>query len=297
MTDRFFKRLPLRVVRISLIALLSWSASAREEPAVSELPSSARQADYLLLGEIHDNPAGHALRLAWLRAQLMSRPSALAMEQFDVENQKPLEAALDQVRNSGRPDDPDAARRIAEAGKFNFKGWRWPLYEPVLTLALAQGVPLYPANLSRKSLGEIMSGQQPPPPEPARWSDAQRAALLHEVKEGHCNLMPESQLPLLAGAQRARDLTMAQALVALHRKTGKPVILLAGNGHLRNDLAVPVWLHQLDPGAKVASVAVLERDASPEDSPPEKAFDAVYWVARTPRPDPCEALRKRFGKP
>jgi uncharacterized iron-regulated protein len=297
MNDTLFRRLPLRIASAGLIALLTWSLAARADTAVPELPSSVRQADYLLLGEVHDNPAGHALRRAWLRALFMSRPSALAMEQFDVENQSSLEAALDHARNSGRPADPDEARRVAEAGKFNFRGWRWPLYEPVLALALAQGVPLYPANLSRKSLGEIMGGQQPLPPEPDRWSEAQRAALLHEVKEGHCNLMPESQLPLLAGAQRARDLTMAQALVALHRKTGRPVILLAGNGHLRNDLAVPVWLHQLDPEAKVASVAVLERDASPEDSPPEKAFDAVYWVARTPRPDPCDALRKRFGKP
>ncbi|MDE1990008.1 MAG: ChaN family lipoprotein [Betaproteobacteria bacterium] len=279
-----------------LVSLLSWGALASPGKAAPELPPEALGADYLLLGEVHDNADGHALRLQWLKELLTQRPMALAMEQFDLDHQKVLEAALTQASQPEKKTDPAAVHAVAEAGGFNFKGWRWALYEPVVALAIAQNVPLYPANLSRKNLGEIVSGQRPPAPEPLRWSPEQRSALLQEVREGHCNLMPEKELPLLAGAQRARDKGMAEALIRLHRESGRPVILLAGNGHLRKDLAVPVWLHQLDPGAKIVSVAVLEQGGVSGDSPPETAFDAVYRVAPEDRPDPCEALRQRFKK-
>lgn len=276
--------------------LLLGAAEIAAHP-VAELSPAVQGADYLLLGEVHDNAAGHALRLSWLDQLQARQPWALAMEQFDIENRNSLEKALQEIRGSGKVVDVAAgARAVAENGGFNFKGWRWSLYEPVLVRVLQQGIPLYPANLSRKSLGAIIRGQQAPPPEPSQWSVAQRAALLKEVQEGHCNLMPESELPLLAAAQRARDLTMAEAMVRARRDTGRPVILLAGNGHVRKDLAVPVWLHQLDPGAKIVSVAVLERGGKPEDRPTTEGFDAVYWVAREERPDPCEALRKRLGK-
>ncbi|MDE1942140.1 MAG: ChaN family lipoprotein [Betaproteobacteria bacterium] len=281
---------------ILLLCFVTWNAFADAVEGVPALPPPAQDADYLLLGEVHDNPAGHALRLQWLKALLMQRPRALAMEQFDLDNQNGLEAALAQAEKSGMKADPAALHAVAEAGGFNFKGWRWPLYEPVLALAVEQGIPLYPANLSRKNLGEILGGQHPVPPEPRQWSKEQRDALLHEVRVGHCNLMPEDELPLLAGAQRARDKAMAEALIRLHQKSGRPVILLAGNGHMRKDLAVPVWLHQLDPQAKTVSVAVLERGGSAEDHPPQAAFDAVYWVERENRPDPCEALRQRLKK-
>lgn len=284
----------MRVRFFVLMCLVSWGALAGVGTPAPELSPEALGADYLLLGEVHDNQAGHALRLHWLKELLAQKPRALAMEQFDLDNRRTLETALAQARKATKDGDPAAARAVAEAGGFNFRGWRWPLYEPVVALAMAQDTPLYPANLSRKNLGEILSGQRPPPPEPAQWSPEQRSALLQEVREGHCNLMPETELPLLAGAQRARDKGMAEALVSLHRESGRPVILLAGNGHLRKDLAVPVWLHQLDPKAKIVSVAVLERGGVSGDNPPETSFDAVYWVAPEGRPDPCEALRKRF---
>ncbi|MDE2343759.1 MAG: ChaN family lipoprotein [Betaproteobacteria bacterium] len=285
----------MRARFVLLMCLATWNALAGTADNPINLPPEAQHADYLLLGEVHDNHAGHALRLQWLKELLATRPMALAMEQFDLDNQKALEEALGKAGKSQQKSAPAAElKAVAEAGGFNFRGWHWPFYEPVLALAVEQGVPLYPANLSRKNLGEILSGKQPVPSEPREWSREQRAALLQEVREGHCNLMPEDELPLLAGAQRARDKAMAEALIRLHRETGKPVILLAGNGHLRKDLAVPVWLRQLDPQAKTVSVAVMERGGSAQDHPPQTAFDAVYWVERENRPDPCEALRKRL---
>ena len=146
-----------------LMCLFSWSAVAGTGMYSAELPPAALGADYLLLGEVHDNPDGHALRLQWLKELLVKRPMALAMEQFDLDHEKALETALTQASPSEKKTDAAPVRAVAEAGGFNFKGWRWPLYEPVVALAIELNTPLYPANLSRKKLGEIMMGQRPPP--------------------------------------------------------------------------------------------------------------------------------------
>ena len=257
-------------------------------PAGKDLPPEVQTSDYVLLGEVHDNREGHALRLEWLRELAGKKRWALALEQLDREHQD----ALDQAINQG-PRSPDSAHAVALAGGFNFKGWKWPLYEPVLTLALEQHWHLVATNLSRAQLAEVIRGTRSPSAPPAEWSALQQEALLQEVKEGHCNLLPESQLPQFVAAQQTRDHAMAEAMVAAHHATGLPVILLAGNGHLRKDLAVPVWLHALDPGSKVTTVAVLERNA--EGSPDQKNhFDQVIWVNPEERPDPCVQLRKQM---
>ncbi len=271
------------------------------------LPKQTLTADYILLGEVHDNAAGHALRFSWLQQLTTQRKVSIAMEQLDVFNQAALDSAITSWKSAHQQPDANQARSIAEEAKFDFKGWKWPLYEPVFTWALAQSIPLAAANLSRSELGQIMSGERSAPHEPSAWSNEQREALLNEVRVGHCNLMPEHLLPSMVNAQRARDYEMAQTLVALHQRTHGPVVLLAGNGHLRNDLAVPVWIHQMDPHAAVVSVAVLESEsqssnqtsptvAQNHDAEPQNAFDVVAYVPEEPRPDPCEALRQRLHK-
>jgi uncharacterized iron-regulated protein len=234
--------------------------------------------------------------------------TAIAHWKDGLKNVKPVQEGVPTVKNEALL-MPNAAQihSIAEAAQFDFKGWKWPLYEPVFTWVLAQNIPLAAANLPRSELSQIMSGERSAPDEPIAWSDEQREAMLNEVRVGHCNLMPEHMLSSMVNAQRARDYEMAKTLVALHQRTHGPVVLLAGNGHLRNDLAVPVWLHQMDPNAVVVSVAVLESEpqsseqtspivAQNHDAEPANAFDVVAYVTEEPRPDPCEALRKRLNK-
>ncbi len=273
-----------------------WSASP-EEGLHEVIPTAGLEADFLLLGEVHDNSSGQALRLHWLQQLVQHRKIALVFEQFDLESQTALDQAILQWQSSQAPADDVASKKIAEAAAFNFKGWKWNLYAPVLTLALKHGLPVGAANLSRAKMGAVMGGSRPAPPEPELWGAKERTALLQEVREGHCNLMPEDQLPAMAAAQRARDDAMAQAMMAMHQRTGLPVVLLAGNGHLRRDLAVPVWLHQWAPQAKIFSVAILEQGTS-QSFDPAAVYDAFAWVAPEARTDPCIALRKRLsGQP
>ncbi|NDU85911.1 MAG: hypothetical protein G3H99_04780 [Ferrovum sp.] len=268
---------------------------AEEAPATNRsLPEAALHADYLLLGEVHDNAAGHALRQQWLESLAGAGRRVLALEQFDRDHQDSLNQAVSDIEKdlpvSG---DSLALKAVAQAGAFNFKGWNWNFYSGDLAWALNQHWPVAATNLSRHFLGGIMKGQEAPPPEPLHWNEQQRATLNTEVREGHCNLLPESQLPLMVAAQRARDRSMAESLVEWHKKTGLPVVLLAGNGHGRKDTAVPVWLHQLDPEARIVSVAVLEPEQI-QDNTLKEAYDAVYPVPLQARADPCDILRKRL---
>ena len=291
---KYIFRILCLLTMLGAVPATLWSASADEgEPPA--LPAAWLNADYLLLGEVHDNAAGHAQRLRWLQQLVLQRKVAVVFEQFDRESQAALDQAVLQWQSSRTPADEAASRTIAEAAAFNFKGWKWPLYAPVVTLALQQGLPMGAANLSRAQMVALMGGGRPAPPEPESWGEKERAALLQEVREGHCNLMPEAQLPVMAAAQRARDDEMARAMIAMHQRSGLPVVLLAGNGHLRRDLAVPAWLRQHAPQARVVSVAVLEQ-GTPQSFDPAAVYDAFTWVPPEDRPDPCIALRQRLGK-
>jgi uncharacterized iron-regulated protein len=66
-------------------------------------------------------------------------------------------------------------------------------------------------------------------------------------------------------------------------------VLIAGNGHVRRDHGVPLWLARQQPAARVVSVGFLEVDAEGRaPSAAERALYDVVWVtARQPRPDPC----------
>lgn len=240
----------------------------------------------VLLGEVHDNPAGHARRLQHLQAALDAGwQPAVAMEQFDRERQ----ADIDRARQE-RPGDAD--HLITQAGG---KGWEWAHYRPVVALALSRGLPLLAANLSTADARQIVRGGHAAVfdeagrvelgldrPVPADWQAAQE----REIDIGHCGALPATRWPAMARAQFARDAVMARLLV---RQTGRGVVLLAGNGHVRRDLGVPRWL---EPAAaeRCWVVGYLEAPVAPAEA---ARYDAVVPVPPASRPDPCEAFRQR----
>jgi uncharacterized iron-regulated protein len=264
-----------------------------------EVVDSLACARFGLLGELHDNPALHRLRLGWLQCLSAHRRFAIAMEQFDVAMEPQLAAARTAIRTR-RARDPELAlstlaRELAEAGGFSFSGWEWPLYEPVLELALRRDLPLVAANLSAGEAAAIArAGQGPAESDyrPSGWTVLDQATMAAAIREGHCGLLPESALPAMVRAQLARDRTMAIAMCKAARDTGLPVVLLAGNGHVRADIGVPRHLRDLEPDARIVAIAIGEQGARPGGS-----FDRIVaTVEPVVREDPCESLRQRFSK-
>ena len=277
-----------------VVLLTAFTAATAAPIEIDPNPTALMQAmqgrRVVLLGEVHDNAAQHALRVAALRQLFVNgaRP-AIAFEQFDREHQADLERARRE-----RPRDVDYLIAQAEGNP----GWDWEYYRPFIALAFEYDVPIIAANLSTgMALRVAMDGWQ------VLFDAKMRNQLKldglpadfrrkHEeaVASGHCNLLPVEGLPGRARAQMARDIVLAQAI---RPYVDGGVVLLAGNGHVRRDIGVPFWL-DADAAREALSIGMLERDGDGLASEPPGEFDAYVITRRAVRTDPCKDLEKQL---
>jgi uncharacterized iron-regulated protein len=248
------------------------------------------RADIVLLGELHDNVMQHRLRLQWLRALSERTQVTIVLEHLDADAQPRLDHA--RLTQDARLPVSARARQLAEAAGFRFDGWDWALIGPVVELALERDLPIRAANLSSREAFSIARGQPHPlgSAVPSGWTPEVEERMAHAIRDGHCGLLPEAMIPAMVRAQRARDARLAEVVLQA-RVAGRQPVLLAGNGHVRTDLGVPLHLRDIAGSAKIFAVGLLEAPASPDDG----RFDAVRITEAQERPDPCESLRKRFG--
>ncbi|MFK0313862.1 ChaN family lipoprotein [Pseudomonas sp. NPDC090233] len=228
----------------------------------------------VLVGEKHDNPDHHALQLWLMRALQAERPQgSLLLEMLQPEQQPQVDALQAQAQ---LPEDLPKALAWQE-------GWDWQLYGPIVREALATHIPLLAANLS---LSEMRQAYRQPTPLSGAQSNAPavKAALLEHVRAGHCNLLPESQLPAMLAVQQQRDRRIAERLLA----APQPALLLTGAYHARKDLGVP--LHLADLGAKGQSKVLLLAEVGEQVE--AGMADYVWYTAATPEQDYCAQLRK-----
>jgi uncharacterized iron-regulated protein len=282
---------------------LIWDVQAKRFVTEPELVAALAQVRYRLLGEIHDNPAHHAIRARLIAALAASgtRP-AVVLEQFDLDHDRALVDA--QTRGSD-------AEALADAGGLDRKGWLGPMHKPIIEAALAARLPVRAGNLSRAALrGDVESTAESERSaswysrfHAARWTDAQQAELRAEIAESHCGKVPDSIVPRIAIAQRLRDAAMAQALIDAASPSG--AILIAGDGHVRADLGVPVYLHapgMPDADARSLSIGFVEAKAEDERAgdfprrllPDHPGFDYVWFTPPARREDPCAAMAPKI---
>jgi uncharacterized iron-regulated protein len=271
----------------------TWDIRTQAWISAIDLNRDLTRARFALLGEVHDNPELHRLRQALLAALIRDgRRPAIAMEQFDREDQ----AALERAQNAPAP----TPELLKTAGRVDGKGWNWSYYEPIVRLALDNRLPILAANLSRADAFRLSKEgaaavlgatavrslhlDQPLP-------DTARRKLEQVIDDGHCGQAPRGILPGMVAAQRARDAIMAQVLQA-----HAPAVLIAGNGHVRRDFGVPLYLAQYPEGADVRVVGFIETDNAkrePTDyvtvGSPE--YDYIVFAAPAARPDPCKTLQ------
>lgn len=251
--------------------------------AASAALAILREADHVLLGEIHDNDTHHRERAALLNALSDRRPTVV-FEQLT----RSADAALAQTPSGDLEAWIDRAR-------FDRKGWTWPTHRPLFEAALAAHLRIRGGNLERDEARQIarQGASAAPADVAAMLADplpAQAAAALdRDLLEGHCGQLPASALPRMRDAQAARDIAMALALLKAAADDGKPTVLIAGNGHVRRDHGVPLWLARRQPAARVVSVGFLEVDASGRRPPAEELgrYDLVWVTPRHERADPC----------
>ncbi|MEP6876332.1 MAG: ChaN family lipoprotein [Burkholderiales bacterium] len=269
----------LLITALTGCLLLSACAQLPEQRAdLQRLSAALRSRPIVLLGEVHDNVAQHALRAQALRALLDSgaRP-ALLMEQFDRERQADIDRAL--ARPGVGPDDVIAA---AAPDNAPMQGWSWPLYRPYLVLAIEYRLPVVAANVSRADTRRVLANGLPALGFDAAVPPDIAAAQAQAIADGHCGMLDDAQAGKMTGAQVARDQFMARAIEA---NAARGVVLLAGNGHVRRDVGVPRWLNG-ETRKRSVSIGLLE-----PDDPNAAAFDIALTTPVQVRADPCAGMR------
>jgi len=283
-----------------------WDVHGARFVTEAQLVSALANVRYRLLGELHDNPEHHTIR-ARLITGIAARGAhpAVVMEQFDLDHDEALRAAQASVVD---------AEKLADAGQLDRKGWAWPLHKPILDAAVAAHLPVRAANLPRKffrtdvqSLVDKETGAAwYARLHAAKWTDEQAGAMHDDIAVSHCGKVPESVIPKIVLAQRVRDAAMAQALVDAanaipERGSSGGAILIAGDGHVRDDLGVPIYLHapgtrDADTGSlSVGLVEVNDEEERAGDFPysivaDHPGFDYIWFTRPASREDPCAGM-------
>jgi uncharacterized iron-regulated protein len=253
-----------------------------------------------VLGETHDNPDHHALQ-AWVVRELAAagRRPLVALEMVDTDHQAVIDSNIDQPAKLGAALD------------WEKRGWPdWGLYRPIIEAALAAKGEIKAANLPQDLTRRIAKGDQgvevdgrfgldiPLPP-------AEEKALSTDIREGHCNLLPEKSVAPMVRVQRARDAAMAEVMAEqASRPEAGPAVLIAGAVHARTDRGVPARLHAMVPGISMVTIGFIEvetgktkpaayGEAFGTRSPP---FDLIWFTGRAPRDDQCALMEKHMKK-
>ena len=269
-----------------------WDVAHSRMIAKDALLRELASAPFVLLGEVHDNPVHHQLQADVLQAVIAAglRP-ALAMEQLDREHQSAVDAA---AAAAGATADS-----VADAGVVDRKGWAWNFYAPLMKLALDARLPVVAMNLSRDGARNVarqgftsLGASAPADLALDRtWNPVRQKVMEREIDDGHCGQLPPSALPRMIDMQRARDATMADALVT---RAPQGAVVIAGAGHVRTDIGIPVYLAARMPGKRVIAIGFVEIDAerrnvgdyapTPTAPPP---YDYAWFTPAAEREDPC----------
>ena len=281
-----------------------WNVAEARFADKAELIAALVSADFILLGETHDNPDHHLLQAEIVSAVAgAGRRPMIAFEMFDMTQQQAL---AEHLKTS-----PEDSAGIAEAVGWRKSGWPdWQLYRPIAAAALHAGLEIRPANMSRaQARGLAQHGLEGAEPDfiaglglDVALPAEQQENVRQEIDDAHCGYAPAEMIDAMAFAQFARDAHMARTLNSGAKEDG--AILIAGAGHTRNDRAVPFHLRRMAPGRSILSLAFLEvSEGAP--SPPAYAapfnsqslpFDYVWFTPRVDIRDACKRFEEQLKK-
>lgn len=278
--------LPAAALSLALLGAAGCATPAPLGAAAQARLATLLPADALLLGEQHDAPAHQQLQrqaVQWLAAR--GELAALA-----------LEMAEQGRSTAGLPRDASEAD-VQHALAWRDAGWPWQTYRPVVMAAVRAGVPVLGANLPAARQREAMRDAALD----ARLPPAALAEQQQRMRDGHCGLLPESQIGPMTRVQIARDIAMADTVRAA-RQPGRTVLLVAGNGHVHRALGVPLHLPP-DLTTKVLSAqsgqAQAAIDSEVTDTLPAhtSGADLLWPTPPVPPRDYCAELRRATRQP
>lgn len=281
-----------------------WGVAAARFIGRETLIQRLANADFVLLGERHDNPDHHLLQAGVVGSLITAgRRPAVAFEMLGRDDAGAVAGHL-----AAAPND---AAGLGGAVDWNKRGWPdWAMYQPIAEAALRAKLRVVATNLplatARKMTRDGLAALEPevvrelgldrPQPEPVF------TRMAADIREAHCGHVSEKSMKPMVDVQRARDAQMAESLIAAAGSDG--AILIAGAGHVRKDYGIPVYLKTKAPGKSVVSIAFVEVDRQ-EIDPRSYAlrypdgrlpFDYVWFTPRIDDEDPCEKFKSQHER-
>lgn len=260
---------------------------------------------FVLLGEQHDNPYHHLLQARVVQLLLASgvRPT-VAFEMLASDRAGTIKDCLAPPICS--------VEEFRYAVEWDSSGWPpWELYQPVFKTIIGARLPIVAADIPASAMQLMVSSGTERAAERAQWigwlgleramDPKERQELTEEIRESHCNLLPEDVIPGMVRGQRARDSHLAKMLEQAASSGENAVVLIAGFGHTRTDRGVPTYF--VDPTAKestlsIAFVEAKDKYPSPRDYARrfdgDLPFDILWFTEKIERDDPCETHRERL---
>jgi uncharacterized iron-regulated protein len=279
-----------------------WDVSAASFIDRQTFVSRLARADFVLLGERHDNPDHHRLQAEVLRNLIAAgRRPAVGFEMLGIDDDTAIANYLAVA--------PNDAAGLGRAVNWNQRGWPdWEMYQPIAESAVKANLPIVGTNLplavARKMRSDGLATLEPPVRRELgldrSLSESTFDSMAADIRNSHCGHGSEESVKAMVGVQRARDAQMAQSLIAASEPGG--AVLVAGTGHVRNDYGIPVYLIAKAGDKGVVSIAFLEVDKQ-KTNPPDYAlpyrngrlpFDYVWFTPRVDDEDPCEKFKSQF---
>ena len=262
------------------LSLLTLAFTGCAAPAPLDVAARLAQllpTDAILLGEQHDAP----------EHQQIERDVVAALALRGALSAVVIEMAPRGGSTAGLPVDATEAA-VQKALHWDEGAWTWLPYAPPIMAAVHAGVLVAGGNLPRSSVRAAMADAQLDATLPPAALEAQQEA----VREGHCGLLPESQIAPMARVQIARDESLAQTVAGLV-VPGRTVLLLAGARHVERGAGVPLHL----PAALRTKVVALRADAGDLVEEEPLQVDSAWHTPKAPPKDYCGELQHNPALP
>lgn len=278
-----------------------WDSNKQVWLSGERLALELQQYDYVLLGENHDNPDHHLLQAKLISdLAIAGKKPTVVMEMLAVNSWQ------------GQPKNWTKVQSLQQIASQQNLGWSWEIYTPILEVIVQHNLNLIAGNIESKELHAKLMVKINEADEIStqeliteyRITPNAMKALEHSIVESHCGHANADMIQFMTQAQLRRDHVITTALLEQNKPEDKPVVLIAGAGHVRNDYAISAQLlnrHRILSFISIAFIEVQSDLKSPQEYLPKddagnlnKVFDILYFTARNTKDDPCVKFRKQL---
>ncbi|WP_025899141.1 ChaN family lipoprotein [Sneathiella glossodoripedis] len=258
------------------------TASISDVAANTNINSRIQEADYVLLGEKHDHPLHHEIQAKLLKHHLKSGDLVV----FEMLN-RDQQSVIDQYLSDQIPFE-----ELPQKLRWELSGWPdWSYYAPLFEAAKSSSAKILYGSYPKAELMQV-SKQSAPHENPL--SDMQMEDLDKQIRQSHCQMLPENMVRPMSNIQIVKDRLMAAQLQK--KEKNAKAFLIAGNGHIRKDRGVPLHLQQ-NAQSNIFALGLIEEQAEPAEWELYSEYDAIWVVGSLGKTmeDYCQSLKERFG--